>query len=294
MPAEGTRKVAHSDLLSLERLAEVVAWIGPRLGIERIKLTGGEPLVRRGIETLIRHLGAIPGVREVSLTTNGTLLAQKAQALRDAGLKRVTVSLDSMDASAYHEITRGGSLDQAIAGLEAARRAGLEPIKLNAVLLRSTWQAEIPRLLDYAAASDFEIRFIELMRTGTERVWCEGEFVPAHEVRSWLAAKTSLLRVLTNECAPARLTTVQWGNRALQVGWIAPKSQPFCDNCDRLRMDARGRVHRCLMDPHFFDLGGLLDGERDADAEAALVRYLAGKRVPARMDRPDAMSVIGG
>ena len=169
MPEQGVPKVAHAALLSLERLAEVARWLCQRVEIERIKLTGGEPLVRSGVDRLIGLLRAIPGVREVSLTTNGSLLARQVEALQAAGLRRVTVSLDSLDASRYRELTRGGRVEDALAGISAALSAGLTPVKLNAVLQQSTWTRDVPRLLDYTAANGLELRFIELMRTGTEK-----------------------------------------------------------------------------------------------------------------------------
>jgi cyclic pyranopterin phosphate synthase len=294
MPAEGVPKIAHNDLLSLERLAEVARWLCATVGIERIKLTGGEPLVRSGIDRLITLLGSIPGVREVSLTTNGSLLAWQAKTLKQAGLARVTISLDSLDRERYRELTRGGRIEDALAGIEAALAARLTPVKLNAVLQRSTWIDEVPRLLDYAAQNGLAVRFIELMRTGTEREWCNSEFAPSLEVRQWLSERAQVLPIAVYTSAPALLTRVFWRGTALDVGWIAPRSQPFCDRCDRLRLDARGRLHRCLMDPRFLELAPMLesgDGTRAADA---LSGYLAGKLPAQRMERAESMIQIGG
>jgi cyclic pyranopterin phosphate synthase len=294
MPEQGVPKVAHAALLSLERLAEVARWLCQRVEIERIKLTGGEPLVRSGVPRLIGLLRAIPGVREVSLTTNGSLLARQVEALQAAGLRRVTVSLDSLDASRYRQLTRGGRVEDALAGISAALSAGLAPVKLNAVLQQSTWMDDVPRLLDYAAGNGLELRFIELMRTGTEKAWCNSEFVPLPAVRRWLSNRTQVLPVAGQASAPALMTQVWWGGASLQVGWIAPRSQPFCDRCDRLRLDARGRVHRCLMDQRFLELETLL-GEHGSDAaDRALCAYLAGKAAPEHMDKADAMILIGG
>ena len=292
MPPEGVPKVAHADLLPLEELARLTRWLVMHTGIERVRLTGGEPLMRRGIEDLIAALASMPGIQEVCLTTNGTLLARKAWELKRAGLSRVNVSLDSLDEDRFTDVSRGGCLLGTLDGIEAARAAGLTPIKLNTVLRRSTWREEVPALLDYAAGSGFEIRFIELMRTGTERAWCEAEFVSIDEVCDGLG----LARVpaAAPDAGSARRTSLHWNGRRVAVGWISPRSHPFCGSCDRLRMDARGRVRRCLMDPAQFDLAGMLQNEGESEALRAFAHYYAHKVPPRAMDHVLAMSQIGG
>ncbi len=292
MPAKGVPKVAHSDLLTLESLAELVKWLAAHAGISRVRLTGGEPLVRPGIEHLITELSVLPGIREVSLTTNGSLLARMAATLKSAGLNRVNISLDSLDDERFAEVTRGGNLKQTLAGIQAAQDVGLTPIKLNSVLRRSTWKQEVPRLLDYAASTGHEIRFIELMRTGTERTWCEAELISVDEVCQELGAE--IVPAETESRAPARKTRMNWRGTALTVGWITPRSHPFCQHCERLRMDARGRIRRCLMDPTTLDLAhavATLDGRA---AQQEFQSYLAGKVLPQDMDSPLSMSQIGG
>ncbi len=293
MPLEGVPKLAQSELLSLEDLASLAAWLTPRFGIRRIKLTGGEPLLRLGIDHLVKQLAVIPGVGEVSLTTNGSCLAQQAEQLRAAGVARVNVSLDTLDAARFHELTRGGRLANVLAGIEAAVSAGLTPLKLNSVLQRSTWQQDVPQLLDYAAEHGFELRFIELMRTGTERPWCDAEFVAATRVQTWLAEQGRLIPNFPVEHGPACLSQVLWHGVIVSVGWITPRSQPFCESCDRLRVDARGRLYRCLMDPQYFDLGAVLH-RGDSTAEEQLAVYLAAKVAPQAMEQASAMSLIGG
>lgn len=293
MPLEGVPKLAHSDLLSLEDLARLAAWLAPRLGIDRIKLTGGEPLLRRGITDLIGQLAAIPDVLEVSLTTNGSRLSQQAKVLKAAGVARVNVSLDTLDSARFYELTRGGDLGDTLAGITAAVSAGLLPLKLNSVLQSSTWQHDVPQLLDYAAAHGFELRLIELMRTGTERSWCDSEFVAATRVQIWLAEQGRLLPNLSVEPGPARLSRVSWRGVSVKVGWITPRSYPFCDSCDRLRLDARGRLYRCLMDSSYFDLGTALH-RGNGTAEEGLAAYLAGKVAPQAMEQANAMNLIGG
>jgi cyclic pyranopterin phosphate synthase len=293
LSARGQSKVAHRDLLSLEELARLARWLVPRVGIERIKLTGGEPLARRGVDALIRELAALPGINDLSMTTNGSCLSEKAEQLRQAGLKRVNVSLDTLNPDRFRELTGGGRLEHTLAGISSAVAAGLIPLKLNSVLQRSTWQEDVPALLDYAAANGFELRFIELMRTGTARAWCDAEYVAASRVQLWLATQGWLLPRFGEECRPARSWLISWRGVNLDVGWITPRSEPFCQCCDRLRLDARGRVHRCLMDAKFLDLRPALC-EPTTKIEDQLFLYLAGKLPPRLMDNTNAMSLIGG
>jgi cyclic pyranopterin phosphate synthase len=292
LPEEGVPKVAHHELLALEELVQLTEWLAAHAGIERVRLTGGEPLVRSGIETLVAGLSRIAGIREVSLTTNGSLLSRKALALKAAGLSRVNISLDSLDKERFAEVTRGASLKSALEGIAAAWEAGLTPIKLNTVLRRSTWKEDVPALLDYAAQSGFEIRFIELMRTGTERAWCEAEFVSVDEVLDELGAET--IPIAENSRSSARRTIMNWRGAPIAVGWITPRSHPFCSRCDRLRMDARGRLRRCLMDPEQLDLASLLHSTDTDTARREFDNYAAGKVAPQAMDSAFAMSQIGG
>lgn len=292
MPVEGVTKVAHQDLLPLENIVNLVQWLVVHAGIDRVRLTGGEPLLRSGIEQLVSDLVAIAGVREVSLTTNGSLLPRMAWGLKAAGLSRVNISLDSLDEERFAEVTRGGHLQPTLNGIAAAQEAGLTPIKLNTVLRRSTWKQEVPALLDYAAQAGFEIRFIELMRTGTERAWCETEFVSVDEVCAGLGAE--IYPVEEESRASARRTTMNWYGAPIAVGWITPRSHPFCSRCDRLRMDAQGRLRRCLMDPAQLDLANLLRWVNGDSAKREFDSYIAGKVPPLTMDNALAMSQIGG
>jgi GTP 3',8-cyclase len=292
MPVKGVRKVAHDDLLPLEGLVALVSWLSSNSGINRVRITGGEPLVRPGIEHLIEALAALPEMREVSLTTNGSLLPKMARGLKAAGLSRVNISIDSLDEERFAEVTRGGDLKSTLAGIEAAREAGLTPIKLNAVLRRSTWKQDVPSLLDFAANNGFEMRFIELMRTGTERAWCESEYISVDDVCNGLG--TEVLPAEEQAGSPARRTLVNWRGTPLTVGWITPRSHPFCERCERLRMDARGRIRRCLMDATMLDLPLVLGTMDDLAARQEFQSYIAGKVPPRTMDSQFAMSQIGG
>jgi cyclic pyranopterin phosphate synthase len=249
-------------------------------------------LLRPGIDHLIAQLSSLPAIQEVSLTTNGSLLSKMAWNLKAAGLNRVNISLDSLDKERFKNVTRGENLNRTLAGIKAAQDAGLTPIKLNTVLQRSTWQQEVPRLLDYAAEGGFEIRFIELMRTGTERAWCESEFVSVDEVCAGLGAE--IVPVKGQTPAPARRTLLNWRGTLVRVGWITPRSHPFCAHCERLRMDARGQLRRCLMDPKTFDLPRVLETMTGLAVRQEFQSYIAGKFPPLAMDSSFAMSQIGG
>jgi cyclic pyranopterin phosphate synthase len=293
MPPKGLHRTSSAEPLSIAELAENVEWLMQFAPIERVKLTGGEPLLRAGLEELISRLVATEGIREVSMTTNGSLLPERALRLKEAGLARVNVSLDSVDPSRFTELSRGARLEHTIAGIHAAITAGLTPIKLNAVLQRSSWKQEVPLLLELAAEHRLEIRFIELMRMGSERAWCESEMVSVEEVKGWLGTRSLLTELDAPAADPAQQTILQWNGAALKVGWIAPRSKPFCNSCERLRMDSRGRLRRCLMDPVTLNVPKLRTMPKAAAMEA-FRSYLAGKQPPPAMDSDTTMNQIGG
>jgi cyclic pyranopterin phosphate synthase len=264
-----------------------------QLDIRRVKLTGGEPLVRSGVVGLVQDLAGLPEVEELSATTNGSLLAELARPLRTAGLARVNISVDSLDPERFEYLTRGGRLADTVAGIEAAIAAGLVPVKLNVVLLASSWRSDVPALLDFAQGRDLEVRFIELMRTGTERWWASREYVAAIEVCKALGLGTHapLPRSATG---PARTTDVEWRGARVRVGWITPRSERFCSDCRRLRLDARGNLRRCLMDSHTINLADLRAAAPEREVRRTLDRYLAGKEPSVDMDSELPMITVGG
>jgi GTP 3',8-cyclase len=294
MPASGIPLLPRATVLPLDELADNVRWLSQRAPIEGVKVTGGEPLVRRDLDQLVASLAELPNIREISLTTNGTLLREAALPLKRAGLARVSVSLDSLDRERFAQVSRGGRLEETLSGIDAALEAGLTPLKLNTVLQRSTWKEEVPMILDFASGHGVQPRFIELMRTGTERSWCESEFVSVTEVREWLQTIADVFPMKTSPAKPARLSLVTWRNVPMKVGWIAPRSHPFCSACDRLRMDSRGRLRRCLMDPTTLDLAGIRRVCGEQAAATAFSEYMSSKRPPNGMDMEYAMSEIGG
>ncbi len=293
LPAGRVPFLARWALASNADLFDAVGWLAASFGVDRVKLTGGEPLLRPGIGALVRGIAAIRGVREVSMTSNGTRLARLAQPLADAGLARVNVSLDTLEPERYAALTRGGDLRRALAGIEAARGAGLA-VKLNAVLRRSAWRDDVPQLLDFAGERGLEVRLIELMRTGTELAWVSEEHVAAAEVRRWLEGQGCLAPLPSPYAAPAERTALRWRGHEVALGWITPVSHPFCAACDRLRLDARGRLRRCLMDPLAIPLLDLLRDRERATAFARVAAYLGEKHAPLQMDSAAPMRAIGG
>ena len=277
----------------LSQLATAAGWVVRHLGATRLKITGGEPLLRRGLVEFVRELSRHPGVEEVSMTTNGTRLEALAQGLANAGLSRVNVSLDTLDPIRFRELTRGGALETVLAGIGAAKEAGLEPVKLNAVLRRSSFERDVPDLLAFAAENDVEIRFIELMRTGPAAAFAEREFVSSREVRERLGLVGALERA-ASAGGPARRLRVRFRGVESRTGWIEPVSHSFCTGCRRLRLDARGCLRRCLMDPEPFPLLERLNGGEDAGLEEDVDRFLRRKRSPLSFETPRSMAAIGG
>lgn len=287
------RAPSDGDLPSLDRLLGAVVWSVRRLGVARVKLTGGEPLLRPGVVDFVRRLAAEPGIDEISLTTNGTRLEACAADLARAGLSRVNVSLDTLDPARFRALTRGGAVGRVRAGIDAALAAGLSPVKLNAVLRRSTFERDVPALLAFAARRGLEVRFIELMRTGDAGAFSDGEFVSSGAVRARLGLE-GVPGAAASGSGPARRLRVRFGCGDVATGWIEPVSHAFCGGCRRLRLDARGTLRRCLMDPEPFALLGRLERDADDRLEDDLGRFLAGKRPPASFETARSMAAIGG
>ena len=251
MPEEGVCKLPHDRILSLEEVAEI-AGAAVELGIRKIRLTGGEPLVRRGIVGLVRSLRALPGLRELTLTTNGILLPELAQPLRDAGLDRVNISLDTLDAEKYRRLTRGGELSRALAGISAAEAAGFSPIKLNAVLLGGVNDDEIPALCALTKDRPIEMRFIELMPIGDALYFGPEACVPVDTVLERVPELRPLERAHGSVARRYALP-----GAAGTVGLISPVSCSFCGECNRIRLTADGNMKPCLHAAREFPLRGL-------------------------------------
>ncbi len=244
-----------SALLSFEEMAAFVRAVAP-LGIDKVRLTGGEPLLRRDLHTLVRLIDDVPGIRDVGLTTNGLLLAQQADALFAAGLRRLNVSLDTLDEGRFRELARRDGLDLVLAGLDAAKRVGFTKIKLNAVAIRGFIEHDAVPLARYCREHGFELRFIEYMPIGADS-WEREKVFFAHELLDLLEREVAPLAPAADydPTAPAMDFEYADGGR---VGIIASVSRPFCRNCNRLRLTADGKLRNCLFALDETDVKGLL------------------------------------
>jgi GTP 3',8-cyclase len=232
-----------SALLSFEEMTHFVR-VAATLGVNKIRLTGGEPLLRRNLPQLVRLIAAVPGITDIGLTTNGLLLANQAEALFDAGLRRINVSLDTLDAGRFFELSRRDGLPQVLTGLEAAKRAGFGPIKVNAVAIRGFIEHDAVPLAQFCRENGFELRFIEYMPIGAD-VWEREKVAFAHELLEWLEAGVAPLAPAANydPRSPAMDFEYAGGGR---VGIIASVSRPFCRSCNRIRLTAEGKLRNCL------------------------------------------------
>jgi len=240
-------------LEELQRLARL--FVG--LGVKKIRLTGGEPLIRPGIVGLCRDIAALPGLRELVMTSNGSQLGRLAQPLVEAGVKRMNISLDSLDGERFRAITRNGNLDQVLAGIEAAKAAGFERIKLNCVVMKGRNFDEVPALVQYAIEQRIDISFIEEMPLG-EVGRSRGEsFCSSDEVRAQIARQHRLLDSAESSGGPARYVRLE-RHPDTRIGFISPNTHNFCASCNRVRMTVEGRLLLCLGQEDSLDLRGLL------------------------------------
>ena len=256
-------------LLSFEEITRLVR-IFTGLGVSKLRLTGGEPLLRRELPALVRMLAAVPGIDDLALTTNGVLLPELAPALRSAGLKRLTVSLDTLRPDRFQALSDTDlPLSRVLAGLEAARSAGFGPLKLNCVLQRGVNDDEILDLAAFAREQGHTLRFIEFMDVGTTNGWRLESVVPADEVHRTLHARWPLTPLRTAQGAVAR--GWQYADGKGEVGLIASVTAPFCRSCDRARLSANGHLYTCLFAEGGLDLKGFLrSGHGDADLASLL------------------------
>jgi cyclic pyranopterin phosphate synthase len=268
MPEEGVVPLGHASILSYEEILRI-ARISLGLGIEKIRITGGEPLVRRGILGFVERVGSLPGLRDLSLTTNGLLLADLASSLRSAGLRRVNVSLDTLRADVFRRVTRSDGLDRVLEGLRIANQVGLSPIKINVVAMRGVNDGEIVDFGEFAQENGFEVRFIEFMPSRAD-AWEENSVLPASEILETLSAHFRLAPVLEEGIAgPSRTFALPGGGK---VGVISPMSDHFCGTCNRLRLTAEGRLRSCLFSDREIDLRPSRRGEAGDDALADAIR----------------------
>lgn len=255
------------DWLTFDEIERVIgAFV--RLGTRRVRLTGGEPLMRRDLSGLTQRLAALPGLEDLSLSTNATQLDRQAVALREAGIQRINVSLDTLDADRFREIT-GGDLAKVLGGLDAARAAGFSPIKLNMVVMRGINDHEVEAMVDYCADNGFTLRLIETMPMGDSGRNGSDRYIDLQEIRERLAKRFDLIPGVMSGGGPARY--VQVAGSDLLIGFITPISQHFCETCNRVRLSVDGTLYLCLGQEHNLALRPLLRaGIDDAGLEQAL------------------------
>jgi len=301
MPLDAVFK-PREELLSYEEIARV-ARVAAGLGIRSIRITGGEPLVRHGVEALVTQLAEIPGVEDLSLTTNGLLLEEQASALRIAGLHRLNVSLDALKPEVFERIARRQGLDRVLAGLAAAKTAGFRSIRINAVSIRGLTEEEIVPLSQFCRREGFHLRFIEFMPLDGESSWADAQVLSGREVREILAKHVGPLvpASRTDDGQPAVDYEYADDATATGVGFIDPVTQPFCDRCDRLRLTADGQFRNCLFSTTEWDARHVLRTGGSDDEIARLLRdCVRAKRAAhgigtASFERPTrAMYQIGG
>jgi GTP 3',8-cyclase len=299
MPAEGLEWLPRDEVLSYEEIARLVRVLS-EMGVDEVRLTGGEPLVRRDLPVLVSFLAGIPGVRDLSLTTNGVLLDRLAGPLVEAGLRRLNVSLDSLSHVRFAEITRRDALDRVLAGLEEAERhPELRPIKVNCVAIRGFTEEEVPSLAELARRKPYVVRFIEFMPLDADQAWREDEVLTGGEIRALIEERWPLVEIPAKQSSTAR--RFRFADGAGEIGFVNPVSEPFCSSCDRIRLTADGQLRTCLFSRREWDLKAPLREGASDDELGALIRFaVRHKELKHKINDPGfvrasrSMSQIGG
>jgi cyclic pyranopterin phosphate synthase len=260
----------RAELLTFEEIARFVAIAAP-LGIDKIRLTGGEPLMRRDIPRLVKMIRALGGIDDLGLTTNGILLAEHAQELFDAGLKRINISLDTLDTARFKQLARREGLDRVIAGILAAKKAGFDPIKINAVSIRGITEHEVVPLARFARLHGLEMRFIEYMPIGADH-WERSKVYFADEILEQLTREFSALVPVPDQDTRAPAQEYAYADGGGRIGIIASISRPFCMSCNRIRLTADGKLRNCLFALEEIDVKKLLRDESSENAIAEVIR----------------------
>ncbi len=303
MPAEGLDWMPHAEVLTDDEMIRLISVGVTRLGIRTIRLTGGEPLLRKNLEQLIARIAAIEPRPAIALTSNGIGLERRAQALAEAGLDRINISLDTLDAETFKRLTRRPRLPDVLAGVAAARRAGIDPVKINTVLMRGVNDHEASALLAWAMELGVKLRFIEQMPLDAQHAWQRDTMITADEIRARLGERVELAEdpaeAASRGSAPAELFRVVGTDYS--VGIIAAVTKPFCGACDRVRLTADGQIRNCLFATEESDLrAALRAGADDDDLASRWQQAVAGKRAGHGIDDPSflqpsrPMSAIGG
>jgi cyclic pyranopterin phosphate synthase len=299
MPADNVEFMDRSSLLSFEEIQRI-AQIVSRMGINRLRLTGGEPLMRKNLPVLIKMLSEVDGIDDIAMTTNAYFLKDQAQSLKDAGLKRLNVSLDALDPEKFRDVNRRDCLQSVLDGLDTARKVGFKSIKINAVAVRNFSETEIMGLVEMGRSEGFEIRFIEFMPLDSDKIWERDKVLFGHEIIDMIKENYELIPIDNSlEIGPA--SEYNFADGKGKVGIITAVSNPFCDHCNRIRMTADGKLRTCLFSTNETDLKELIrSGATDENIinalnQAVLIKEPGHKINLDDFERPTrAMHAIGG
>lgn len=299
MPAEGLPWLAKPEVLSFEEIHRLVRLMAA-MGVREVRLTGGEPLVRRDLPELVEVLAETPGVEDLSLTTNGVLLDRLAAPLVAAGLRRVNVSLDSLSHTRFAEITRRDALDRVLKGLEVAEAfPELRPIKVNSVAIRGFSETEVPALAELARRKPYIVRFLEFMPLDADERWDADKVLSGAEIRAIVEQHWPLEEIPAGPSSTSR--RFRFADGAGEIGFISPVTEPFCSSCDRIRLTADGRLRTCLFSQREWDLrDALRGGAADRELRELIREAVAHKELKHRVNEPGfvrasrTMSQIGG
>ncbi|MBE0428031.1 MAG: GTP 3',8-cyclase MoaA [Nitrospirae bacterium] len=275
VPSGGLKPLEHREILQYEEIVRILR-IAVNTGVRKVRITGGEPLVRKNIAYLIRMIKRIEGIDELSMTTNGILLEKYAEELADAGLDRVNISLDSLKPERYREITRCGDIDAVLRGIDASEKAGLMPVKINMVPIRGLNDEEIAEFAKITLKSPYQVRFIEFMPFGKEDMWNKEHFISSEEIKSIVEQIGDLIPAKMRKSGPARY--FRFDGAAGVVGFISPISNHFCKECNRLRLTADGKLRPCLFSETEIDLKpALRNNSSDTEIERLIELSIAVK-----------------
>ncbi len=299
MPEEGVKFQPHEQILRFEEIERFVR-VAVSMGVRKIRITGGEPLLRRDLATLVRMLGAIEGIQDLALTTNGVLLAEQGQELFDAGLRRINVHLDTLDRERFQKITRRNDFDRVLAGIDAAQRIGYK-VKLNAVAVKGLVEPDIVPLARFGRERGIEVRYIEFMPLDNQSLWDKGRVLTADDMIAMITREIGALQEIPDQDPRAPATEYAFEDGIGRIGFIASISRPFCLNCNRIRLTADGKFRYCLFAIDEMDMRALLrDGSPDEKIAEAMREWVKAKWIgheintPKFVPPPRPMYSIGG
>src|SRR5579864_844978 len=277
MPEDNVNYVAREEILSFEEIERFVR-VAISLGVTKLRVTGGEPLVRKDLPVLIRKLAELPGIKDLALTTNGVLLARHAKALYEAGLRRLNVHLDTLDRDRFQRITRRDDLQKVLDGLDVAERLGFGPIKINAVAVKNLVEPDIVPLVRFGRERGFEVRFIEFMPLDSQGLWSRSNVLSAGEMIETLSREIAPLVEIPDRDPRAPATEYRFADGIGSVGFIASITRPFCLNCNRIRLTSDGKLRYCLFAIEETDVKSLLRSGAPDEEIAATLRATVKKK----------------